>query len=206
MKVQKLYMKKINKDFLVNFEKEVKVAYDSGKIKAPIHLSGNNEKQLINIFKKIKKNDWVFSTWRSHYHALLHGLDQKWLYNEILSGRSMGIINKKRNFFCSAIVGGILPIALGVALSIKRQNQKKKVWVFIGDMTYETGVFHETYKYSNNFKLPIRFVIEDNGLSTNTPTTKAWGAKFKILKKKNIIRYSYKRNFPHHGTGSWILF
>ena len=73
-------------------------------------------------------------------------------------------------------------------------------------MTYETGVFHETYKYSNNFKLPIRFVIEDNGLSTNTPTTKAWGAKFKILKKKNIIRYSYKRNFPHHGTGSWILF
>jgi pyruvate dehydrogenase E1 component alpha subunit len=199
-------MKKINKDFLVNFEKEVKVAYDLGKIKAPIHLSGNNEKQLINIFKKIKKNDWVFSTWRSHYHALLHGVDQKWLLNEILSGRSMGIINKKRNFFCSAIVGGILPIALGVALSIKRQNQKKKVWVFIGDMTYETGVFHETYKYSNNFKLPIRFVIEDNGLSTNTPTKKAWGAKFKILKKKNIISYSYKRNFPHHGTGSWILF
>jgi TPP-dependent pyruvate/acetoin dehydrogenase alpha subunit len=199
-------MKKINKDFLKDFEKKVKVAYDSGKIKAPIHLSGNNEKQLINIFKKIKKDDWVFSTWRSHYHALLHGVDQKWLYNEILSGRSMGIINKKRNFFCSAIVGGILPIALGVALSIKRQNQKKKVWVFIGDMTYQTGVFHETYKYSKNFKLPIRFVIEDNGLSTNTPTAKAWGARFKILKTKNIMHYSYKRNFPHHGTGSWILF
>ena len=80
----------------------------------------------------------------------------------------MGIINKKKNFYSSAIVGGILPIALGVALSIKKKNLKNKVWVFVGDMTYETGVFHEVYKYSKNFKLPIKFVIEDNGLSTNT--------------------------------------
>ena len=195
---------KIDKNFLITFSDKIKKIYEKGKIKAPIHLSGNNEKQLIKIFKNVKKKDWVFSTWRSHYHALLHGINPKWLENEIIKGKSMGIINKKKNFYSSAIVGGILPIALGVALSIKKKNLKNKVWVFVGDMTYETGVFHEVYKYSKNFNLPIKFVIEDNGLSTNTPTFKAWVKKQKI--KSDLIYYKYKRKFPHHGTGTWLLF
>ena len=69
---------KINKKFLIQFEEEIKDLYERGKIKSPIHLSGNNEDQLIKIFRKIKKNDWVISTWRSHYHALLHGITAKW--------------------------------------------------------------------------------------------------------------------------------
>tara|TARA_B100002019_G_scaffold292529_1_gene315980 strand:- start:6337 stop:6933 length:597 start_codon:yes stop_codon:yes gene_type:complete len=189
---------------LVKFELKVKRLYENKKISAPIHLSGNNEKQLIKIFKNVDKSDWVFSSWRNHYHALLHGINEKWLLNEILNGRSMGIINSKRNFYSSSIVGGILPVALGVALSIKKRKSKKKVWVFIGDMTFECGVFHETYKYAKNFKLPIKFVVEDNDLSTNTPTKKAWGKKSKT--PKDIIYYKYKRKFPHHGTGQWIMF
>ena len=195
---------KVDKNFLISFSDKIKEIYEKGKIKAPIHLSGNNEIQLIKIFKKVNKKDWVFSTWRSHYHALLHGIDPKWLEKEIIRGRSMGIINKQKKFYSSAIVGGILPIALGVALSIKRKKLKNKVWVFVGDMTYETGVFHEVYKYSKNFKLPLKFVIEDNGLSTNTPTLKAWGKKQKI--KSDLSYYKYKRKFPHHGTGTWLLF
>lgn len=199
-------MKINSKNDLILFEKKIKEIYEKGHIKAPIHLSGNNEDYLIRFFKKIKKNDWVFSTWRNHYHALLHGVCPKWLKNEIMLGRSMGIINKKKNFFSSAIVGGILPIALGVALSIRLNKKKQKVWVFVGDMTFETGVFYETYKYAKNFNLPIHFIIEDNGLSTNTPTAKAWGKVSKVKKNKFISYYKYKRNYPHHGTGSWILF
>ena len=67
----------MNKSDLINFELDIKNLYEKTKIKAPIHLSGNNEEQLIKIFKKIKKNDWVFSSWRSHYHALLHGVKKK---------------------------------------------------------------------------------------------------------------------------------
>ena len=189
---------------LIEFELKVKKVYEKGLIKAPIHLSGNNEKKLIKIFKKIKKNDWVFSTWRNHYHALLHGIDEDWLFNQIVLGRSMGIISKKNKFYSSAIVGGILPIALGVAMSNKMKKTRDKVFVFIGDMTYETGIFHETFKYAENMKLPINFIVEDNDLSTNTPTKKAWGKKSKISKKINY--YKYKRKFPHHGTGNWILF
>ena len=71
-------------------------------------------------------------------------------------------------------------------------------------MTFETGVFHECYKYSKNFDLPIKFIVEDNNLSTNTPTDYAWNKKSKIF--KDISYYKYKRKFPHHGTGNWILF
>ncbi len=194
----------MNKKELIEFEKRIKRIYEKGKIKAPIHLSGNNEDQLIKIFKKIDKSDWVFSSWRNHYHALLKGISPEWLEKEIIKGRSMGINNLKKKFYCSAIVGGIIPIAMGVAQSIKLKKQKNKVWVFIGDMTFETGIFHECYKYSKNFNLPIKFVIEDNNLSTNTPTNLAWKKKSK--KPKDVIYYKYKRKFPHHGTGSWILF
>ena len=75
-------MKKIDKNFLINFEKDIKNFYEKGKIKSPIHLSGNNENQLLNIFKKIKKNDWVLCSWRNHYHALLKGINPNELKNE----------------------------------------------------------------------------------------------------------------------------
>ena len=89
-------------------------------------------------------------------------------------------------------------------MSIKKKKSKDTVWVFIGDMTYETGVFHECYKYSVNFNLPLRFVVENNDLSTNTPTKKAWGKKQKKLPR--VHYYTYKRKYPHHGIGKWILF
>ena len=144
------------KEKLIDFETKIKKLYEAGKIKAPIHLSQNNEENLIKIFRKIRKTDWVFSNWRSHYHALLHGIPEKWLLKKILNGKSMGINSKKYKFYASSIVGGGLPIALGVAQAIKIKKTKERVWVFIGDMTYETGQFHEVYKYSKNFKLPIK--------------------------------------------------
>ena len=194
----------MNKKKLIEFENRIKRIYEKGRIKSPIHLSGNNEEQLIKIFKKIGKSDWVFSSWRNHYHALLKGISPKWLEKEIINGRSMGINNLKKKFYSSAIVGGIIPIAMGVAKSIKLMKKKNKVWVFIGDMTYETGIFHECYKYCKNFNLPIKFIVEDNNMSTNSPTDLTWKKKSK--KPKDIIYYKYKRKFPHHGTGGWVLF
>ena len=194
----------MHKKDLIDFEKKVQKVYEAGEIKAPVHLSGNNEDQLIEIFKKIDKDDWVFSSWRNHYHALLHGFDPEKLFNLILEGRSMGINSVERKFYSSSIVGGTLPIALGVAQSIKLKKETNKVWCFIGDMTFETGVFHECYKFSRNFQLPLEFVVEDNNMSTNTPTDEAWSKKSKI--PDDIYYYKYERKFPHHGTGSWVLF
>jgi TPP-dependent pyruvate/acetoin dehydrogenase alpha subunit len=177
---------------------------ETGKIRGPVHLSGGNEKHLIEIFKRISENDWVFSTWRSHYHALLKGVSPDWLESEILDGRSISIINREKKFYSSAIVGGIIPIATGVAMSNKRDNKNEIVWCFIGDMTFETGTFMENYKYIKNFELPVRFVVEDNGVSTNTPTIETWGKKEEI--PNDVVYYEYEKQWPHYGTGKWVVF
>ena len=113
-------------------------------------------------------------------------------------------MNKEHNFVISAIVGGIIPQALGVALSLKRRKSKRKVWCFVGDMTFETGEFHLCHKYAQNFDLPLQFVVEDNNLSTNTPTDETWGKKQNV--PDDVIYYEYERGFPHHGSGTWVLF
>ena len=63
----------MTKEKLVNFEKEIAKLFEAGKIPYPVHFCGGNENQLIRIFKKIKKGDYIFSTHRSHYHYLLAG-------------------------------------------------------------------------------------------------------------------------------------
>ena len=190
---------------LQQYEKRMADHWESGKVKGPIHLSGGNEDELIEIFKYVKKTDWVFSTWRSHYHALLKGVCPVWLEEEILAGRSITIVNQEERFYSSAIVGAIIPIATGVAMSNKRNRTDDKVWCFIGDMAFETGGFYEMHKYSQRYNLPIRFVVEDNGVSTNTPTEETWnGMKREV--PEDVIWYNYKKEWPHYGTGKWVIF
>jgi TPP-dependent pyruvate/acetoin dehydrogenase alpha subunit len=189
---------------LIGFEKTIADHWESGRIRGPIHLSGGNESQLIEIFKRVKKNDWVFSTWRSHYHALLKGIPSEWLEEEIVGGRSITIVNKEEKFYSSAIVAGTIPIAVGAAMANKQMGNDEHVWCFIGDMAFETGIFMENYKYSKNFDLPITFVVEDNGVSTNTPTVETWKIKSEI--PDDVIWYSYEKQWPHYGTGKWVIF
>jgi pyruvate dehydrogenase E1 component alpha subunit len=190
---------------LIQFERKMADHWEAGKVTGPIHLSGGNEDQLIEIFKYIKKTDWVFSTWRSHYHALLKGVPSEWLEQEILDGRSITIVNKEERFYSSAIVGAIIPIATGVAMANKRDGKNEKVWCFVGDMAFETGGFYEMHKYAQRYDLPIRFVVEDNGVSTNTPTEETWnGIKREV--PNDVIWYNYKKEWPHYGTGKWVIF
>ncbi len=203
--LEKVRKVNITKEDLISFEKEVKVYYEDGKITAPVHLTEGNEDELTEIFQYVSPDDWVFCSWRNHYHALLHGVDRKLLLEDIINGRSMSTNSLNPKFYSSSIVAGIIPIALGTAMSQKRKKKENRTWCFIGDMTFETGMFYEAYKYSMNFELPLQFVVEDNNLSTNTPTDETWGGKKRNV-PDNVIYYSYKRGYPHHGTGNWILF
>ena len=192
------------KEELIYFETVVKQRYENGDILAPVHLSKDNEDELIEIFQYVHPDDWVFSAWRNHYHALLHGMNKQELMIDILSGRSMATSSNVNKFYSSAIVGGIIPIALGAAMALKNKKSENKVWCFIGDMTFETGVFHESYKYAKNFDLPIQFVVEDNNLSVHTPTDAAWGVKQEV--PDDVVYYTYENGYPHHGTGAWVNF
>lgn len=178
------------------FEQSICQAFLSGDAKGALHLSRGNESQLIEIFQKISRDDWVFSTYRSHYHALLHGISEDWLRAKILAGNSISINSKEKRFFTSSIVGGCLPIAVGTALAIKRQSGTNKVWCFVGDMAASCGMFADCVKYVSGFDLPLSFVVEDNGWSTNTPTREVWGAPGHV----DYIRYEYTRELPHSGV------
>ena len=75
---------------LIDFENLIVKHWEDGKIRGPIHLSNGNEEQLIEIFKRVSENDWVFSTWRSHYHWLLKGNSADYAEALILDGKSTG--------------------------------------------------------------------------------------------------------------------
>lgn len=195
----------MNKTDLTSFTEEIKELFNSGQIHSPVHLSAGNETQLIEIFKEVRPDDWVFSTHRSHYHALLKGIPKEWLTEQILLNRSMHINSRKHRFFTSAIVGGTCPIALGIALGIRRRNGTEHVWCFVGDMGSETGIFYECTKYACRSNLPITFIIEDNNFSVNTPTQESWGSREFGL-DGHIQYYEYVRTLPHSGSGVWIKF
>ena len=194
-----------SKQELIDFEDDIILHWEAGEITGPIHLSNGNEEQLIEVFKKISPTDWVFSTWRSHYHALLHGVEKSKLKQKILDGKSITIVDKESKFYASAIVTGTLPIALGVAKSLKEKNSDEKVWVFLGDMAFESGIFYEVHKYARNYDLPLHFIVEDNGVSTNTPTGATWNNIQREI-PEDVIFYKYESKYPHYGTGKWVVF
>jgi TPP-dependent pyruvate/acetoin dehydrogenase alpha subunit len=92
-----------------------------------------------------------------------------------------------------------------VATAIKRDGKDDKVWCFVGDMSFESGQFYEVHKYARNYDLPLYFIVEDNGVSTNTPTETTWGYKLRDI-PDDVIWYQYTSKYPHYGTGKWVVF
>lgn len=187
---------------LIAFESDIAECFNAGQIRAPVHLAGGNEEALIEIFKEIGPLDWVATTWRSHYHCLLKGVPPATLKADIMAGRSITLNYPEHRIVSSAIVAGVLPIALGVAWSIKRQGGRERVWAFLGDMAVTTGMFTECSRYAAGHNLPIRFVMEDNGKSVCTPTAETWGRHVSI----DRVGYKYDLPWPHAGAGKRVQF
>ena len=148
---------------------------------------------------------------------MLKGVDPEWLKQWVLDNKSIHVMNKEHKIITSAIVGGTLSSALGAALAIKREGKTNRVWCFCGDMTASTGQFHDIWQYAYYNDLPMTFVIEDNGLSTDTPTRKVWGLDdedpfyYQFLdelddSEAQIIYYKYTRTYPHYGVGVFVDF
>ena len=190
----------LTKNDLLDFESNIAKLYKESKLPFLFHLSGGNEDQLIEIFKEIKEGDYVLSTHRSHYHALLHGIPADVLTDRILNGRSMFVYDRKRNFFCSAIIGGTAAIAAGIALALKRKKSDQKVWCFVGDGTEDSGHLFEAARYVDGFDLPCTFIIEDNNRSVTTSKIERWGKLESPTFFPCVRRYSYDITWPHART------
>ena len=188
-----------SKPDLIAFEEEVGRRFDAGEIPGPIHMNSDTQADaLIEIFRDIPRTAWVLSTWRSHWHALLRGIPRQKVMDEIVAGRSMMMHFPERRFMSSAIVGGMLPIACGLA------DGGERVYCFVGDMCASIGRFQDAVKFAQGHRLDITFVVEDNSLSTNTPTIETWGlAESSPVQLK---RYSYHRTTNHYGTKNFVSF
>jgi TPP-dependent pyruvate/acetoin dehydrogenase alpha subunit len=194
---------------LIAFEEDIAAEFNAGHVRAPVHLYFGNEEQIIEVFREINEDDWVLCSWRSHYQCLLKGVPEMELKQEILAGRSISLCFPQYRIVSSAIVGGIPPIALGIALSIKRSKGTNRVFCFMGEMTAETGIAHECIKYARNFDLPITFVVEDNEKSVCTDTRETWGQKRLSFEESNDPRiryYRYQSKYPHAGAGQRVQF
>lgn len=201
---------------LIAFEDEIADLFAAGKVRSPIHLAGGNERALIEIFKCIDvKNDYVLCGWRSHLHCLLKGVPRDKLIDEIVAGRSVSLCFPEHKIFCSGIVGGIAPIAVGLAWAEKQKadaspyGQCAKVHCFLGDMSAYAGTVSEAMRYALGHDLPVHWIIEDNGKSVCTPTEESWGTPWQqppYSRWSPVTRYRYELNKPHAGIGRWVNF
>jgi pyruvate dehydrogenase E1 component alpha subunit len=199
----------VTRDELIAFEEDIAEEFNAGKIRAPVHLYYGNEDEMIEVFKEVRAQDWVLCSWRSHYQCLLKGVPAPLLKQEIMLGKSISLCFPEYRIFSSAIVSGVLPIAVGIGLSIARDGRDEKVLCFVGDMTSETGSFEECYKYVCNFDLPVKFIIEDNGRSILTDTKVVWNMPALTREGQasaHLHYYKYQNKWPHAGAGQRVKF
>lgn len=187
---------------LMSFEEQIRQLWESGDLPFLMHLSGGNEKYLIDIFESINEGDWIFGSHRSHYHAILAGIPRQEVMSSICRGDSMFLFSKERNFYTSAILAGTCGIAVGVAMELKSSGSKNHVWCFLGDGAEEQGHFYEAVLYATGHNLPVTFIIEDNRIQVDTPQIVRRGMEGGLIDAWPCVqRYVFQPRWPHAGSG-----
>jgi TPP-dependent pyruvate/acetoin dehydrogenase alpha subunit len=146
------------------------------EIFCPVHLSLGHVSVAGDMHEVMQPSDWVFSTHRNHHHYLAKGGSEEKLWDEIMgleSGLNHGfagsqaIVDQSINFHASAILGGLIGVATGVAYALKLDDVTAVSICCIGDAGTEQGVFWESLNFSALHELPIVFICENNGKSVD---------------------------------------
>ena len=183
--------KKIAKKYLFEmlkirqFEEACGRMYMQGKIKGFLHLYIGEEAIAVGSNSELSQDDYIITHYRDHGHALARGMDPNKAMAELYGkvdgtsrgkGGSMHLFDSNLNFMRGhAIVGGHLPIAVGIALGIKKQKKKGLVMCFFGDGAVNEGEFHESMNLAALWELPIIFYLENNqyGMGTHVKRSSA---------------------------------
>ncbi|WP_322101494.1 thiamine pyrophosphate-dependent dehydrogenase E1 component subunit alpha [Paraburkholderia sp. J41] len=178
----------LRKMYLVRrFEESAEQAYMRGLIHGTMHLSIGQEASAIGMTMLLTDADYITSTHRGHGHCIGKGADPRRMFAEFFGketgycrgrGGSMHIADVSRgNLGANGIVGGGLPIAVGAALSVRKQKRDAVVVCFFGDGANNEGAFHESLNFAAIWKLPVIFVCENNryGMSMSVERSTAVG-------------------------------
>ena len=177
----KKLLKKLYYDMLRIRLVEEKLAdwYNSGLIKAPVHLSIGQEAVAVGVMAALAPQDKIVSTHRCHGHYLAKGGDMKHMMAEIL-GKTTGCCRGKGgtmhlfddnvgHVISTPLVGASIPFAVGIALASKMKGENKIAVAFFGDGAVEEGIFWESINFASVKKLPVLFVCENNFYATQSP-------------------------------------
>lgn len=162
------------------FEKLVSEAKLKNEILGQVHSCIGQEGVVVGTCLALTKEDYIISNHRSHGHVIAKGADLNSIMAEIYGkstgtnggrGGSMHIFEKDVGSICTtAIVGSGLPIGLGSSFASNFLNDGKITTVFFGDGATNEGTFGESLNIASILKLPIIFLLENNGLAITTKT------------------------------------
>jgi pyruvate dehydrogenase E1 component alpha subunit len=168
-------------------EEEIARIYPSDKIKSPVHLSIGQESVSVGVCGALRPDDVVAATYRSHAAYLAHGGNLDAMMAELEGkqtgcsrgkGGSMHLIGRDGHFLgTSAVVGTTIPVAVGYALALHRENKGRVAAAFFGDGATEEGVFCESLNFAALHRLPVLFVCENNGYAIHTSLEKRWATR-----------------------------
>jgi pyruvate dehydrogenase E1 component alpha subunit len=160
------------------FEEKSAEVYVAGKIGGFCHLYIGQEAVAVGAISAIRKDDYVFASYREHGHALAKGMPARSIMAELLGkatgcskgkGGSMHMFDKELGFLGGhAIVGGQIPLATGAAFASMYQGSDQVTLCFFGEAAVNQGAFHESLNMAQLWKLPCIYICENNQYGVGT--------------------------------------
>lgn len=160
------------------FEEKVGQLYGQQKIKGFCHLYNGQEACVTGAVTALNKADKYITAYRDHAHPIALGTDPKYIMAELFAkatgiskgkGGSMHMFDKERHLFGGhGIVGGQIPLGVGIAFAEKYKKTNNLCITFMGDGAVRQGAFHEALNLAMLYQLPVIFVIENNGYAMGT--------------------------------------
>jgi len=161
------------------FEEKSAEMYALAKIAGFLHLYIGQEAVAVGCIDATHPDDYIISSYRDHGQCLARGSDPKRVMAELFGratglcqgkGGSMHLIDAERNFMGGyAIVGGHLPLAVGLAFAARYRKEDRVVICFFGDGALPSGQTHEAFNLAALWNLPVIFVCENNRYGMGTP-------------------------------------
>jgi len=182
---RELCMEMLREMYVIRFfEEMVDDLFARGLVHGTMHLSVGQEASAVGSISALNHHDYILSTHRGHGHCIAKGADLNLMMAEFLGketgycrgrGGSMHIADMEgRNLGANGVVGGGIPLAVGVGLTLQMRRTDEIVMGFFGDGAANQGSFHEALNMAAIWSLPVVYVCENNQYGMSMSTTRAF--------------------------------